>query len=91
MTNHIAIQPIQIGDLQEKQANGITWQVNGIMRGATDALANCTLIWVYPDGGTAYVMSFQVNIDNETLQAWGEDDTIIDDKVLAFSPLFVRA
>jgi hypothetical protein len=61
------------------------------MRGATEALANCTLILVYPDGGTAYVMSFQVNIDNETLQAWGEDDTIIDDKVLAFSPLFVRA
>lgn len=90
MTNYIPIQPIQIGDLQEKSANGIIWQVNGLMRGATEAIANCTLIWVYPDGGTAYVMSFQVNIGNDTLQAWGDDDSVIDNVVLAYSPLFIR-
>ena len=90
MTNYIPIQPIQIGDLQEKSANGITWQVNGLIRGATEATAYCTLIWVYPDGGTSYVMSFQVNIDNDTLQSWGDDDSVIDNIVLAYSPLFIR-
>jgi hypothetical protein len=33
---------------------------------------------------------FTVEIDNTTLQNWGSDDTVIDDAVLAYSPLFVR-
>lgn len=89
--DYILIQPIQFGELQEKTANAITWQVNGLMRGATEANAFCSLILVKPDGGSEYVSSFNVTIDNDTLQSWGEDDTVIDDAVIAYSPLFIKA
>ena len=85
---YFKIQPINIGPLQEKQANAITWQVNGIIRGATEAIAACALIWVNEDGSTLHAESFQVPIDNATLQAWGADDSVIDNLILAFSPLF---
>lgn len=88
--NYISIQPIQFGELQEKTANAITWQVNGLIRGATEAMADCSLIYVKSDGGSEYVSSFYVNIDNETLQAWGSDDSVIDNVVLAYSPLFIK-
>lgn len=90
MTNYISIQPIRIGELQEKEANAITWQVNGLMRNATMAYAQCSLIFVTDDGGSIYVSSFQVEIDNETLQSWGDDDSVIDNVVLAYSPLFQK-
>ncbi|MFM9143092.1 MAG: hypothetical protein ACKOPP_03730 [Bacteroidota bacterium] len=86
----LLIKPIQFGELQEKTANAITWQVNGLIRGATEAHAECSLIFVKPDGGTEYVSSFNVTIDNTTLQSWGADDSVIDDVVLAYSPLFER-
>lgn len=90
MTNYISIKPIRIGELQEKEANAITWQVNGLMRNATMAYADCSLIYITSDGGSIYVSSFQVEIDNTTLQAWGSDDSVIDDVVLAYSPLFEK-
>ena len=90
MENYISIQPIRFGELQEKEANAITWQVNGLMRNATMAYAQCSLIFVTADGGSIYVSSFQVEIDNETLQLWGEDDSVIDNVVLAYSPLFQK-
>jgi hypothetical protein len=86
----LLIQPIQFGELQEKTANAITWQVNGLIRGATEAYASCSLILVKPDGGSEYVSSFQVTIDNATLQSWGADDSVIDDVVLAYSPIFIK-
>jgi hypothetical protein len=88
--NYISIQPIQFGELQEKTANAITWQVNGLSRGATEAYASCSLIFVKPDGGSEYISMFQVTIDNATLQSWGADDSVIDDVVLAYSPLFIK-
>lgn len=91
MDYYIKIKPIRIGELQEKEANAITWQVNGLMRNATMAYADCSLIYVKDDGGSVYVSSFQVEIDNTTLQAWGSDDSVIDDAVLAYSPLFEKA
>jgi len=88
--NYINIQPIQFGELQEKTANAIIWQVDGLMRGATEAIAQCSLIYVKPDGGSEYVSSFNVIIDNATLQLWGADDSVIDNVVLAYSPLFIK-
>lgn len=89
MQPYILIEPIQFGELQEKQANAISWQIHGLLRGATGAVADCALIWE-DNGNTIYVQGFSVQIDNATLQAWGSDDSVIDDAILAYSPLFVR-
>lgn len=89
MVPYILIEPIQFGELQEKKANAITWEVGVLQRGATNASANCSLIWE-DNGNTWYVQGFSVNIDNATLQAWGSDDSVIDEVVLAYSPMFVR-
>jgi len=29
-------------------------------------------------------------LNNDTLQSWGEDDTVIDDVIIAYSPMFVK-
>jgi hypothetical protein len=89
MIPYILIEPIQFGELQQKQANAITWNINSLYRGADSAYAHCTLIWEN-NGNTWHVDTFTVEINNATLQAWGSDDTVIDDVVLAYSPLFVR-
>jgi len=89
MESYLLIEPIQFGELQEKQANAIIWTVSSLIRGAQLATAQCTLIWE-ENGNTYYSDSFTVEIDNTTLQNWGSDDTVIDDVVLAYSPLFVR-
>lgn len=86
--NHIKIKPIQFGELQEKTANAITWIVNNLGRNAQEAIAYCGLIYIHPDGSSEHVSSFMVTIDYNTLQAWGADDTVIDNKVLSYSPLF---
>jgi hypothetical protein len=89
MNSYLLIEPIQYGELQEKNANAIIWNVNQLMRGSTSATAMCTLIW--EEGINTYHRdSFIVEIDNTTLQNWGSDDTVIDDAVLAYSPLFIR-
>lgn len=90
MQPYILIEPIQFGELQEKQANAISWQIHGLLRGATGATAECALILEDGNGNTVYVQGFNVQIDNATLQAWGADDTVIDDAILAYSPMFVR-
>jgi len=90
MENYFRIQTIRFGELQEKEANAISWQVNGLIRNAELAYADCTLINVKPDNGTEYVSSFRVEIDIETLQLWGDDDTVIDNVVLGYSPLFIK-
>ena len=90
---HINIEEIKVGGLNQYTANAIAWSVAGLHRGATSATADCALIFVNPDGSTLQVpdSTFQVEIDNDTLQAWGEDDSVIDEKVLAYSPKFVKA
>jgi hypothetical protein len=88
--NILRITPITFGDLNQFNANGIVWKIN-VERGATEAIAECHLIWAREDGGTeARPMSFYVEINNETLQSWGEDDSVIDDVIIAYSPLFVK-
>jgi hypothetical protein len=89
MESYLLIEPIQYGELQEKKANAIVWNIGQLMRGSTSATAMCTLIWE-ENGNTYYRDSFTVEIDNQTLQNWGSDDTVIDNIVLEYSPLFVR-
>lgn len=88
--NYLKIKPIQFGELQEKTANAITWSVYDVGRNAETAIAYCGLINVKDDGGTEQVAVFNVTIDNATLQSWGADDSIIDEVVLAYSPLFEK-
>jgi hypothetical protein len=90
MEPYILIEPIQFGDLQEKKANAIIWTVSPLIRGAQSAIAQCALIWEDGNGNTWQVHVFDVEIDQETLNNWGSDDTVIDEVVLAYSPLFVR-
>lgn len=90
MESYILIEPIQFGELQEKRANAITWQVQGLIRGAEVATAVCALIWEDGNGNTWHVQDFTVEIDNTTLQSWGSDDTVIDDAIIAYSPMFVK-
>jgi len=86
--NHLLINEFTFGELNEKKANAITWAIN-VQRGTNEAVANCGLLFV--DGNaSSQVHTFDVVIDNETLQAWGEDDSVIDNKVLAYSPNFVK-
>lgn len=89
MANYFKIKPIIFGELQEKQANAITWQVSNISRGADSAIAYCGLIWINSDGSSIQSDTFQVEIDNQTLQNWGADDSVIDNIVLNYSPLFI--
>jgi hypothetical protein len=90
MLPYLLIEPIQFGQLQEKQANAITWTVASLIRGAESATAYCALIWEDGNGNTKHVDTFTVEIDHTTLNNWGADDTVIDDTVLAYSPLFIR-
>jgi hypothetical protein len=88
---YLNIQPITFGELKEKKANAIAWQVNGLVRGAQIANADCGLVWLNNDGSTIESgWTFSIPIDNATLQAWGADDSVIDNVVLAYSPLFVK-
>lgn len=91
MNYYLRIKEIRLGTLQEKVANAIIWSVASLMRGQTSAYAQCSLIYVNADGGTVEVGEyFTVEITNDILQQWGADDTVIDDVVLAYSPLFVK-
>tara|TARA_R110000868_G_scaffold222038_1_gene473840 strand:- start:547 stop:825 length:279 start_codon:yes stop_codon:yes gene_type:complete len=89
MQPYILIEPINYGELQEKRANAIAWNINNLIRGANMAIATCYLMWE-ENGNTVQNELFTVEIDNTTLQSWGSDDTVIDDVVLAYSPLFIR-
>lgn len=86
--SYLKIKAIQYGELQEKTANAITWTVSNLDRNAQEAIAYCGLIYIHTDGSSEHVSSFMVTIDYNTLQAWGADDSVIDNKVLSYSPLF---
>lgn len=90
MGPYLLIEPIRFGELQEKQANAITWTVSPLIRGAEFAIAQCALIWEDGNNNTKHVDNFSVELDHQTLNNWGADDTVIDDAVLAYSPLFVK-
>jgi hypothetical protein len=90
---YIKIQEIKVGGLNQYTANAIAWSVAGLHRGATSAIADCALIFVNADGSTIHVpdSNFEVYIDNDNLQAWGSDDGVIDNLVIAYSEKFVKA
>jgi len=89
--NYLRIQEINFGEVQEKKANAIVWNVTSLMRNSTTATANCSLIFVTPDGGTIESnYYFSMEIPENILQAWGADDSVIDDFVLTYSPLFIK-
>lgn len=90
MEPYVLIEPIEFGQLQEKKANAIIWTVSPLIRGAQSATAQCTLIWEDGNGNTRQVDMFTVELDQTTLNNWGSDDTVIDDAVLAYSPLFIK-
>lgn len=90
MQSYLLIEPIRFGELQEKQANAITWTVSPLIRGAEFAIAQCALIWEDGNGNTRQVDAFNIELDQQTLNNWGADDTVIDDAVLAYSPLFIK-
>jgi hypothetical protein len=41
-------------------------------------------------GNSSFVTAFNITLDNATLQAWGSDDSVIDNAILAHSPLFEK-
>jgi len=91
MNTYVKIQEINFGELQEKKANAIIWTVSYLTRGITEATVNCSLIYVNPDGSSIESnYYFTMIIPNNILQSWGADDTIIDDFVLTYSPLFIK-
>lgn len=90
MNNYVKIEPIQIGELKEKTANAIYWSIN-LERNITEAMAYCNLLYVDSNGTKDVGFSFQVNIPHSVLQQWGSSDDIIDDTVIAYSPLFVKS
>jgi hypothetical protein len=88
--NYLRLQPFKIGTLLEKDCNAIYWAVT-LNRNITNAEVNCSLIFVTADGGTKDLgESFTMVIPDEILQNWGADDSIIDDFVCTYSPLFIK-
>jgi len=88
--NYLKIIEINVGNLQEKKANAIVWSVT-LMHGTTSVDAQCSLIYVNTDGGTIDVNEyFTMNIPNNILQQWGADDSVIDNYILTYSPLFIK-
>lgn len=88
--NYLRLVPFQTGQLLEKQCNAIFWSV-GLIRNITDAEASCSLLFVDADGGTKDLNeNFTMVIPNSVLQSWGADDSVIDDFVLTYSPLFIK-
>lgn len=100
MTNYISIQPITFSGLKNDfVVNAIKWNVTELTRGATSVKVICELINVstetIPLKGPREVIkpytSFSMDIPDNVLQAWGADDTVIDNFVLTYSPKFVKA
>lgn len=88
--NYLRLVPFQTGQLLEKQCNAIFWSVV-LNRNITNAELNCSLIYVTEDGGTKDLLeNFTMVIPDEVLQSWGADDSVIDDLVLTYSPLFIK-
>ncbi len=88
--NYLRLQPFQTGLLLEKTCNAIYWSVT-LNRNITNAEVVCSLIFVTPDGGTKDLLqSFTMTIPDSVLQNWGADDSVIDDFVITYSPLFIK-
>lgn len=88
--NYLKLQEFQTGQLLEKKCNAIYWNVP-LSRNITNAELNCSLIYVDADNGTHELGEyFTMPIPDSVLQSWGADDSVIDDLVLTYSPLFIK-
>jgi len=87
---YLKIKPIEFGELKEKKANAIAWQINGLVRNAKVATVTCGLVWLDENGSHESGMRFEVNLSEGTLNSWEKDDSVIDTAVLAHSPLFEK-
>lgn len=87
---YLRLLPFKTGTLQEKDCNAIYWSVT-LNRNITDAEVNCSLLFVELDNGTIDLNeNFTMTIPDSVLQNWGADDSVIDDFVLTYSPLFIK-
>ena len=88
--NYLRLQPFKTGPLLQKDCNAVYWAVT-LNRNITNAEVNCSLIYVEADGGTVDLnQNFTMIIPDSILQSWGADDSIIDDFVCTYSPLFIK-
>lgn len=88
--NYLRLQPFKIGTLLEKDCNAIYWSVT-LNRNITDAEVQCSLIFVDANNGTKDLgENFSMIIPNAVLQSWGADDSVIDDFIITYSPLFIK-
>jgi hypothetical protein len=99
MRNYLKIQPITFSNLKgDFTVNAISWKVMNIEREATSAKVICNLVnYTPPTNGqnkndfVAMYDSYIMDIPNNVLQAWGSDDSVIDNFVLTYSPKFIKA
>lgn len=103
MSNFLKIKPIYyVATDVYPYANAIMWSCNDLCRNATTAKLNSDLINVtvrteIDNNGNTLVydyispslLSFEMEIPYDILQAWGPD-SVIDDFVLTYSPDFER-
>jgi hypothetical protein len=88
--NYLRLQPFKTGSLLEKTCNALYWTVT-LNRNITNAEINCSLIFVNADSGTKDLNeNFTMQVPDSVLQSWGADDSVIDDLVLTYSPLFIK-
>ena len=88
--NYLRLQPFKTGTLLEKDCNAIYWSVK-LNRNITDAEVQCSLIFVDSNNGTKDLgENFSMIIPNAVLQSWGADDSVIDDFIITYSPLFIK-
>jgi hypothetical protein len=88
--NYLRLKSFKTGQLQEKDCNAIYWTVT-LNRNITNAEVQCSLIFVDADNGTRDLnQNFTMIIPDSVLQNWGADDSVIDDFVITYSPLFIK-
>jgi len=89
--DYLSIKEIAYGELQEKKANAIIWEVNQLRRNANTANLDCRLFFIDNlTNAETFISGFSMEIPNDVLQSWGSDDSVIDNFVLTYSPLFER-
>ena len=88
--NYLKLLPFKTGQLQEKDCNALYWTVT-LNRNITNAEVSCSLIFVDANGGTHDLNKhFTMLIPDSVLQSWGADDSVIDNFVITYSPLFIK-
>jgi len=88
---YLLINETRIGEFQEIKTNAIIWEVSPLLRKSTQATVRCSLMYIDEnDMVTDCYKNFSIEIPNDVLQSWGADDSVIDNLVLSYSPLFVK-